>query len=107
MTIYEISPVGIYSAQFIFITMACLTISAIVLTYAVRGWRAWWMMLGLATIMPVATALAFAGFKVLLPFPDFVSGVVLPLAITVGIGSLVLGIPLGLVARWALRAYLN
>lgn len=105
MTIYEISPISAYSAQFIFIATICLTTSAVALTYAVGGWRTWWIMLGLATVIPTATTLVFAGFKFLLPLPDFVSGVVLPLAVTVGIGSLVLGIPLGLVARWAVQAY--
>ena len=105
MTVYEISPTSAYSARFIFITMICLTTLAVALTYAVGGWRAWWIMLGLATVMPTAITLVFAGFNFLLLLPDFVSGVVLPLAITVGIGSLVLGIPLGLVARWAVQAY--
>ena len=105
MIIYKISSVNAHSAQFILITMVCLTTSAVALTYAVGGWRTWWIMLGLAVIVPVVTTLAFAGFEFLLPLPDFVSDVVFPLAITVGIGSLVLGIPLGLLARWAVQAY--
>lgn len=105
MTIYEISPINAYSAQFIFVVMICFTTSAVALTYAVGEWRTWWMLLGLATIMPAAIDLVFAGFENLLPFPDFVSGAVLPLATTVGIGSLVLGVPLGLVARWVAQFF--
>lgn len=103
MIIFEVSPASAHLARFALISMMCLTTSAIALTYAVGGWRTWWMLLAIPTVAPAATTLAFGGIEARWPISEFVSGVMLPLAITVGTGSLLLGVSLGFAARWTTR----
>ncbi len=85
--------------------MVCLTTTLVALTFALRGWGAWWLLFIIAALIPAVVVVAFTGIDNILPIEDFVDDVLLPLAVTVGIVSLVFGIFLGWIARKAARSF--
>ena len=101
-TLYALDQSSVRQAPQVLWGMVSFTALAAALFYGFYGRRAWWLILGAAFIVPTAFVLMFGGELRGSSVFDFVSGVILPLAM-VGLPSALIGVLLaagGRRIRW-------
>ena len=90
--VYIVSQPG---AQPALALMVLLTVAISAAAYSKFQWRGWWIVLLAAVLVPPLTSLAFARFRWPGSAKEYLADVVLPLALTVGAMSGIIGVALG------------
>ena len=93
--VYLLSPSDIRRADLILWSMAGLTALVSSLACGFYGWRAWWFVPCAALVVPTAVVLLFRDGESYRLGVDFITGVVVPLASTIGLLSGLIGALLG------------